>query len=204
MNFVALVTGSSSKLNYLTSCHEQSKYSKSTPNTLCQRLHYISSQCIDSSDGFTSFYQLTHWGRVTHICVGKLTIIVSDKGLSPARRQAIIWTSAGILLIGSLGTNFSEILIEIQTFTFKKMRLKISSAKWRPCVKESGERGPRHTKIPSGPNIKMSWHGNIFRITPVGPKWAPFWPHEPCYQGSATQSQCVKYYGRHLLVHYIV
>ena len=52
---------------------------------------------------------LTHWGRVTHICVGKLTIIGSDNGLSPERRQAIIWTNAGILLIGPLGTNFSEI-----------------------------------------------------------------------------------------------
>ena len=55
----------------------------------------------------------THWGRVTHICVNKLTIIGSDNGLSPGRRQAIIWTNAGILLIGPLGTNFSEILIEI-------------------------------------------------------------------------------------------
>ena len=42
---------------------------------------------------------LTHWGRVTHICVGKPTIIGSDNGLSPGRRQAIIWTNAGILLI---------------------------------------------------------------------------------------------------------
>ena len=74
---------------------------------------------------------LTHWGRVTHICVGKLTIIGSDNGLSPQRRQAIIWTNAGILLIGPLGTNLSEILIEIQTFSFKKMYLKMSSAKWR-------------------------------------------------------------------------
>ena len=71
-------------------------------------------------------------GRVTHICVGKLTVIASDNGLSPERRQAIIWTNAGILLIGPLGTNFSEISIEIQTFLFKKMHLKISSAKWRP------------------------------------------------------------------------
>ena len=75
---------------------------------------------------------LTHWGRATHICVDKLTIISSDNGLSPGRRQAIIWTNAGILLIGSSGTNFSEILIEILTFSFKKMRLKVSSAKWRP------------------------------------------------------------------------
>ena len=75
---------------------------------------------------------LTHWGRVTHICVGKLTIIGSDNGLSPGRRQAIIWTNAGILLIGPLGTNFSEILIPIEAFSFKKMHLKISSAKWHP------------------------------------------------------------------------
>ena len=84
---------------------------------------------LTSLGGFTT---LTHWGRVTHICVGKLTILGSDNGLSPGRRQAIIWTNAGILLIGSLGTNFSEILIEIKTFSFKKMRLKVSSAKWRP------------------------------------------------------------------------
>ena len=77
-------------------------------------------------------HALTHWGRVTHICVSKLTIIGSDNGLSPDRRQAIIWTNAGLLLIGPLGTNFNEILIEILTFSFKKMRLKMSSAKRRP------------------------------------------------------------------------
>ena len=64
--------------------------------------------------------------------VGNLTIIGSDNGLSPGRRQAIIWTNVGILLIGPLGINFSEILIEITTFSFKKMRLKVSSAKRRP------------------------------------------------------------------------
>ena len=75
---------------------------------------------------------ITHWGRVTHICVGKLTIISSGNGLSPVRRQAIIWTNAGLLLIVPLGTNFSEILIEILTFSFKKLHLKVSSVKWRP------------------------------------------------------------------------
>ena len=73
-----------------------------------------------------SICNLTHWGRVTHICVSKLTTIDSDNGLSPKRRQA------GILLIGPLGTNFSEILIWIQTFSFKKMHLKMLSAKWHP------------------------------------------------------------------------
>ena len=75
---------------------------------------------------------LTHWGRVTHICISKLTIIGSDNGLLPGWRQAIIRTNAGILLIGPLGTNFSEILIQILTFSFTKMRLKVLSAKWRP------------------------------------------------------------------------
>ena len=55
--------------------------------------------------------QLTHWGRATYICVSKLTIIGSDNGLSPGRRQAIIWTNAEILSIGPLQTKFSEILI---------------------------------------------------------------------------------------------
>ena len=75
---------------------------------------------------------LTHWGRVTHICVSNLILIGSDNGLSPGRRQAIIWTNAGILLIGPLGTNFSEILIEICIFSFKEMHLKMSSWKWWP------------------------------------------------------------------------
>ena len=74
---------------------------------------------------------LTHWGRVTHICVGNLTIISSDNGVSPGRRQAIIWTNAEILLIRTLGTNFSEILGEIHSFSFSEMHLKMSSAKWR-------------------------------------------------------------------------
>ena len=50
---------------------------------------------------------LTHWGQVTHICIGRLTTIGSDNGLVPSRHQAIIWTNAGILLIGPLRTYFS-------------------------------------------------------------------------------------------------
>ena len=80
--------------------------------------------------------ETTHWDRVMHICISRLTITGSENGLSPGRRQAIIWTNAGILLIGPLGTNFSENLIEILTFSFTKMRLKESPAKWRPfCLR---------------------------------------------------------------------
>ena len=74
--------------------------------------------------------ELTLWGRETHICVSKLTIIGSDNALSPGRHQAIIWTNAGILLIEPFGKN--EILIEIHTFSLKEMHLKMSSAKWQP------------------------------------------------------------------------
>ena len=63
------------------------------------------------------------------ICVGKLATIGSDNGLSPARRQAIIWTNDGILLIGTSEQNPAKFN---QTFSFKKMHLKMSSAKWRP------------------------------------------------------------------------
>ena len=83
-----------------------------------------------------------HWAGISsfnslrpsdaYICIDKLTIIDSDNGLSPGQHQVIIWTDAGILLIGPLGTNFNEILIGIETFSFKKMHLKMSSAKWRP------------------------------------------------------------------------
>ena len=67
---------------------------------------------------------LIHWGWVTHICIGKLTTMGSDNGSAPGQHQAIIWTNTGKLLIGPLGTNFTEILIEIHIFSFKKMHLK--------------------------------------------------------------------------------
>ena len=74
---------------------------------------------------------LTHWGRVTHICVSKLNTIGLDNDLSPGRRQAIFGTNAGILLIRILGTNRNEILNKIHTFSFKKMYIKLSPVQWR-------------------------------------------------------------------------
>ena len=75
---------------------------------------------------------LSHWGRVTHMCVGNLTNIGSDNGLLPGRPQAIIWTNAAILFIGPLGTklqwNFnSNSYIFIQENPFK-----MSHGKWLP------------------------------------------------------------------------
>ena len=85
--------------------------------------------CLQTTGSFMDNAQflvmLSHWNRVKHII-----IIVSDNGLSPARRRSIIWTNAGILLIGLLGIHFKEILVET-IFSFKKMHLKMASAKWR-------------------------------------------------------------------------
>ena len=69
---------------------------------------------------------------MTHICVSKLTIIVQDNGLSPDRCKAIIWKNTAILLILTLGTNFSEMLIEIRIFASSKIHLKLSTGKWCP------------------------------------------------------------------------
>ena len=72
---------------------------------------------------------------MTHICVSNLSIIGSNNGLLPDRHQAITLTTGVNLLIEP--TNFSEILIEIQIFSFKKMHMKVSSAKWRPFASTS-------------------------------------------------------------------
>ena len=129
---------------------------------------------------------------MTHLCVSNLTIISSDNGLSPGRRQAIIWTNAGMLLIGPLGTNFNEVLIEIHTFSLKKNPFK--NAVWnmaailsRPqCVKDyhprlkitdSGILGPRKT-----PNFLFrSTHFNVLLIA---------YNHQHKYQ--ITIHQCLK------------
>ena len=110
---------------YTILCHVMPCYAS------CLLLRYIILSILSS---WVEWFHicLSHWGRVTHICVNKVTIIGSDNGLSPGRRQAIIWTNAGLLLIGPLETNFTETLINIQTFSFRKMHLKMSPGKWRP------------------------------------------------------------------------
>ena len=91
---------------------------------------------------------LTRWGRVTHICVGNLTIIGSDNGLSPGRRQAIIRTNDGILLIRPLGTNLSEILrnsnIFIQENAFESVVCEKAAILSRPQCVNGNIRGPSH------------------------------------------------------------
>ena len=95
---------------------------------------------------FCPVFKLSKFERLsfnsTHSCRISASVnwvnIASDNGLSPIRHQAIIKTNAGLLSIGPLGTtNFSEILVKNRTFSFKKMRLKMSPERWRPSC--SGE-----------------------------------------------------------------
>ena len=73
-------------------------------------------------------FMLTHWYWVSIHASATEAIFGSDSGLSPFRRYYLnpYWQ------IRTLGINFSATLSDIQTFSFKKMRLKMSSAKWRP------------------------------------------------------------------------
>ena len=104
--------------------------------------------------------KLTNWGQETHICVSKNTIIDSHNGLSPERCQAIIWTNAGVLLIGTLSwTSFTEILNKIHTFAFIEMHLKTSSVKWQPfCLSLNV------LTVTMGPSCISSCTGIIFSI----------------------------------------
>ena len=70
-----------------------------------------------------------NWLRSSNVCVDDLTTNGSDNGLLPCRRQAIIRTNAGILLIEPLRTNFCEILIEILTY----IEIELD---WKPFVHE--------------------------------------------------------------------
>ena len=105
-------------------------------DTAIQTRHYshwstLNSYILDRHVYFaksTICHTLTHWCRVTHICV--INIIDSDNDLSCCRLHTIIWTNDTLLLIWTLRNYLSESYIEIHTFSFNKMRLKISSVKW--------------------------------------------------------------------------
>ena len=68
-----------------------------------------------------------------HIYVSIIQVIPRlDNGLSPDRHHAIISTYVGKLLTEHPRTNLSEIQIRIlASFSFKKMRMKMTSAKLR-------------------------------------------------------------------------
>ena len=109
---------------------------------------------------------LTHWGRITHICVDNLTIIGSENGLST--RQTIIWTTAGILLICHLGTYCSEIFNRYSNISFRQMRWKVSYAKWRSfCLGRS---------VLSSDDTHSTWIPSSSQICPQMIHTAPEYP----------------------------
>ena len=109
------------------------------------------------------FNPLTHRGWMTHICIS-VNIIGSDNSLSPYWCQAIVWTNAVRLLIGPSRTNFNELFIKIQQFSFfKKMLLKMLSGKWRPfCLGLNVLNGNNAASVHS--HIDASWVSRYFTL----------------------------------------
>ena len=76
---------------------------------------------------------LTHWSWVTHTCVGDLSNIGSDNGLSPGRHQVIIRTNAGCPRRNKLQLNFNRnSYIFIQENAFQNVVWKMAAILSRP------------------------------------------------------------------------
>ena len=71
---------------------------------------------------------------MTHICVSDLNIIGSDNGLSPGRRQAIIWTNAGILKTWILGKDNNAWCLLIYTLSIPWWSCSVSLSSLEPCT----------------------------------------------------------------------
>ena len=148
------------------------RYRKIAPVLLALRLLTAKQyQAAPSHDG-------TSVGTV--ICVSRLTTIGLDNGLSPERRQTIITTNDGILSIGPLETNFSEIVIKIYTFSFTKMHLKMWSGSWRPfCLRLNVVCATSTWWVEMLYSMMTSSNGNSFRVTGhfcgefTGHRWIP-------------------------------
>ena len=119
--------------------------SRKSYNPICPMIHYFDIRILNAQSNL-------------HVRLHKC---VSKPALAPDRCHAIIWTNAGILLIGPLGTNISEIIIEIHTFTFKKMHFETSSGKWRPfCI------GLNLLMLDEFPrNCRNIWMIYLYRVT---------------------------------------
>ena len=91
-------------------------------------------QFIDTdSPGMPYGNQLSYryWGRMTHICVSKLTTIGSDNGLSHGRCKAIIWTKAGNIVEWGPGNEIQWTFNRNLNISFKIKQFKMASGKWR-------------------------------------------------------------------------
>ena len=122
----------------------------------------------------------------------KRTIVDSGNGLSTVRRQAITWSNAGLLSIGLVGTNFSEISIGI--LSIKEMHFKMSSGKMEAVLPRSrwasscnnGDPVRWYIYAPSGINnpiittLETYFFSQItILLSILGPSGSAFliWPH---------------------------
>ena len=104
------------------------KKEKCLLNVCAEWIHVLGNRVLKVISPWCRVYAFVNW-----VSIG------SGNGLSSVRCQAITWTNADLLSVGPLGTNFSEILIEIQAFSSKKRHMKMSSAIFRQIVQ--GEMG---------------------------------------------------------------
>ena len=94
-------------------------------------------KCLQNVDHFVLI--LTHFPLVPHICVRELGQYWFRWWLVAYSASSHYWNQCWVIVNWTLSTNFNEIWIEIQHFSFMKMHLKISSAKWRPFCPGSEE-----------------------------------------------------------------
>ena len=73
--------------------------------------------------------EITDWGRVTHICISKWTIIGSDNGFVTWSASSHYLNQCWNIINFTLKNRF-QWLIKIHIFSFKKMHLKMLSAEW--------------------------------------------------------------------------
>ena len=150
-------------LTWVTSSQTRSIFERSLMTTETQRVN-----SLRSGDAYKCLWTGSPLDQMMACC------LISSK--------PFIWTNVGILSIGPLETNFSEILIKIQIISFKERYLKLSTAKWWPfwlslnVLKLGGINSTSQI-------VFSSWGKHGAHLGPVGPRWAPCWPHEPCHQG---------------------
>ena len=105
----------------------------------------------------------THWGQVTHICIGKLTIIGSDNSLSrwmaPSHYLNQCWNFVNWTLENKLQWNFNRNSnIFIQENTFENVVWKMAAILSRlQCVKTAGIRLFHISRNTQGPYVFLIW-----------------------------------------------
>ena len=155
-----------SALDLMTCLYSHTSSYKPSVHSFSLPAYWDATSDISSASSYLRLwcFALTHWGRVTHICVDNLTVTGSDNGLSPGRHQAIIRTNDGILLMRPSGTNFSEVIIEIHIFHWRKC---IENVAWkmtaissrRQCVKKYE---CIYSQFPTFPDTDMTQVGETF------------------------------------------